>query len=173
MDSHENNIIFRSVVEHSDIHTVVEMAYKIWREHYSGIISQAQIDYMLEKFQSENAIFNDIKFKNYEYYLFYLSGEPAGYAAFHREEKRIFLSKIYVSADFRQKGISRNFVEILSKECAEDGLEGIYLTVNRYNEIAIKAYAAMGFTVEREQVTDIGSGFVMDDFVMFKTARRI
>lgn len=48
----------------------------------------------------------------------------------------------------------------------------LYLTVNRENAGSIAAYLAMGFRKVREQVTDIGEGYVMDDFIMEKAVER-
>ena len=54
----------------------------------------------------------------------------------------------------------------------EQGLVALYLTVNRENAGSIAAYLAMGFRKVREQVTDIGEGYVMDDFIMEKAVER-
>ena len=35
---------------------VADLAHEIWREHYAGIVSADQIEYMLGKFQSPSAI---------------------------------------------------------------------------------------------------------------------
>ena len=42
------------------------------------------------------------------------------------------------------------------------------LTVNKHNRNAIAAYGKYGFRVAESVVKDIGSGFVMDDYVMNK-----
>ena len=42
----------------------------------------------------------------------------------------------------------------------------LHLNVNKHNATAIRAYERNGFVKARESVTDIGSGFVMDDYVM-------
>jgi len=42
------------------------------------------------------------------------------------------------------------------------------LGVNRFNEKAIRAYRRNGFAIREELKTDIGGGFVMDDFIMEK-----
>ena len=44
----------------------------------------------------------------------------------------------------------------------------LFLQVNKQNTGAIGFYAAAGFTIARGAVFDIGSGFVMDDYVMEK-----
>ena len=44
------------------------------------------------------------------------------------------------------------------------GLSAVWLTVNKHNDIAIRAYRGLGFELIGEGVTDIGNGFVMDDY---------
>jgi hypothetical protein len=44
----------------------------------------------------------------------------------------------------------------------------MYLTVNKYNELAKRAYLAKGFVIVDATVQDIGHGFVMDDYIMEK-----
>ena len=48
---------------------------------------------------------------------------------------------------------------------AARGLSKIWLTVNKYNDGSIAAYEALGMKRVRDQVADIGGGFVMDDYV--------
>ncbi len=57
-------------------------------------------------------------------------------------------------------------LEYLRGLCREVGARTIWLTVNRRNERAIGAYRRAGFREVRAQVTDIGGGYVMDDYVM-------
>jgi ribosomal protein S18 acetylase RimI-like enzyme len=46
------------------------------------------------------------------------------------------------------------------------GCSRLVLAVNKRNDGAIAAYRHWGFRVERAITTDIGAGFVMDDYVM-------
>ena len=48
----------------------------------------------------------------------------------------------------------------------ELGTHAITLTVNKYNTNSIKAYEKMGFKNTGSIVSDIGAGFVMDDYTM-------
>ena len=50
------------------------------------------------------------------------------------------------------------------------GASTMWLRVNKHNLRAQKAYKAAGFANVRSVCTDIGGGFVMDDFVF---ARRL
>lgn len=60
---------------------------------------------------------------------------------------------------------SLDFIEVYARE---RGLQLIWLTVNKGNERAIGFYQKMGFITKREQIVDIGNGFVMDDYIMIK-----
>lgn len=141
-------------------------AAKIWHEAYADMISKQQIDYMLAKFQSPKAFGEQIA-QGYRYYLMIMDGQWVAYsAAIPAENGRMFLSKLYVASEFRRQGCARRFVAFWVKECRTCGLVGIELTVNRYNERALKFYQEYGFQIEDQKCVDIGNGFVMDDYVM-------
>jgi RimJ/RimL family protein N-acetyltransferase len=44
----------------------------------------------------------------------------------------------------------------------------VVLGVNRLNEKAIRAYTRNGYLIRGPLKTDIGNGYVMDDFIMEK-----
>ena len=91
------------------------VADDIWRQHYTPIIGEAQVDYMLEKFLSPEALVEQIN-AGYEYFLFSYDYTFAGFAGIHEEDNKLFLSKLYVHEDFRGKGIGsymfQKFIEI-------------------------------------------------------------
>ena len=145
------------------------LAEEIWNEHYPSIIGQAQVDYMLERFQSARAIAEQIA-TGVVYYLLFHRGTPAGYVAFHAEQDsdRMFLSKLYIRKKYRSHGFGRVALRLVEAAAHQEGLHSVYLTVNRHNTTSIRIYEHMGFRKESEQVKDIGGGFVMDDYVMVK-----
>ena len=136
-----------------------------WEEHFTPIIGKEQVKYMLGKFQSAEALLKQME-NGFFYYFFIYGGETAGYTGIKKDGTSLFLSKIYIKKEYRGKKIAKAAVDFMKGICARDGLTGIWLTVNRHNETAIAAYKAMGFKNQRTQVTDIGGGFVMDDYVM-------
>ena len=142
---------------------VERLADIVWREHYSKIISMEQIDYMLKSFQSFNAIKAQLS-DGYIYCILEDNEVNVGYISYKIEENAVFLSKIYVLDGFRGKGYAKKAVNYL-KNISGNGNK-IWLTVNKNNTDSINAYEKMGFCKERSQISDIGSGFVMDDFVM-------
>ncbi len=152
----------------SDIQKVAELADEIWREHYTPIIGKAQVDYMLEHFQSAQAIKDQME-EGAMYYLLFHKSAPAGYFSFYLREPELFLSKIYLRKTLRGKGLGGKMMRFIENEAINKGLHRISLTVNKNNTKSITAYARLGFIKIKPLVMDIGNGFVMDDFLMEKT----
>ena len=152
---------------------LAETAYQVWHEYFPCIISEGQIDYMIEKFQSYEAIKGQLS-EGYEYYLFLRDGKIAGYTGIHPEEedeagqRKLFLSKLYLKKEYRGQRLASEMLAFLEGYCQGRGLSAIWLTVNRGNDQAIQVYKKKGFVTVREQAADIGSGYVMDDYVMEK-----
>lgn len=155
-------------VEHPhQVPRVAALAKEIWTEHYTPIIGAEQVAYMLEHFQSANAMTEQIQ-NGYLYYLMEVDGTAAGYAAIHPENDIMFLSKIYVHHDFRHQKIAARTLSYIEEITREHGLHRIYLTVNKNNFGSIAAYEKLGFRKVRTQKADIGGGFFMDDDIMEK-----
>lgn len=145
-----------------------KLADIVWREHYIPIVGKAQIDYMLEKFQSVSAMTQQIK-DGYLYYLIYDEDEPAGYFAIQKRDNSLFLSKLYVLSQWRNRGLARQAMAFIEDHARREKLDNISLTVNKENHGSIKAYLQMGFENVGPVVADIGRGYVMDDFKMLKS----
>ncbi|MDE6598748.1 MAG: GNAT family N-acetyltransferase, partial [Oscillospiraceae bacterium] len=62
------------------------------------------------------------------------------------------------------KGYATEVFEFLKRYCRENGLHAVWRTVNKHNKTAISVYEKRGFRKIGEGVTDIGNGFVMDDY---------
>lgn len=159
----------RQVQSREEIAEVARLARGIWREHYVKIIGQAQVDYMLDKFQSENAIADQLA-HGYEYYLAISDGQGAGYVAIVHDpdESTLMVSKIYVHKALRGRGYGKKMLEFAEQLSRERGATTMWLTVNRHNDNSVAWYERMGFVNAGPCVTDIGGGFVMDDFRMEK-----
>lgn len=151
----------------SDLFVIEKLAKMIWREHYTPIIGPNQVEYMLANFQSVAVMQEQID-NGYNYYLMIYCGEPVGYLATRKDADALFLSKIYVLKDYRGKGIAGTTMDFVVSESKKAGLGLIRLTVNKNNTGSIHAYEKMGFQNMGSVVTEIGEGYVMDDFVMEK-----
>ncbi|MDO5845047.1 MAG: GNAT family N-acetyltransferase [Methanocorpusculum sp.] len=158
-------LTFEPVTTPAQIKETAKLAEKIWNEHFPKIIGQDQTDYMVEKFQSAQAIANQIG-SGYEYFQIKKEGCAVGYTAIEKQNGSLFLSKLYVRKQNRGEHIATEAIAFLKEICAENNLSKIWLTVNRNNTNTIEIYKHLGFEIVRTQAADIGCGFVMDDYIM-------
>lgn len=160
-------ISIEKIENENELREVSVLAEEIWHECFTDIISAEQIDYMVEKFQSFQAMKNQIINQGYYYLAVRNDGDLCGYIGVKPEnDDRFFLSKLYLRKDMRGKGIASEMLCCVFAEARNIGKKSVYLTVNKYNIHAIDVYKKTGFSVIDSVVTDIGSGFVMDDYVM-------
>lgn len=148
------------------IKELASLAAAIWHEYWPVLLTPEQIDYMVENFQSENAINNQYDNENYTYYFIRENDKNIGYFGVSAKQDYLFLSKLYISKDYRAKGLGTMAFEKIKEIAQNQNYKKIQLTVNKHNENTIKAYLKWGFKIIDSVVTDIGSGFVMDDYIM-------
>jgi Acetyltransferases len=141
-----------------------KLASAIVKEHFDPIIGSQQNDYMISKFQTVDAISKQLA-HGYQYYFCILEKEIVGFLAFYKKGAAMCLSKFYLKKEYRGKGLSKDMLAFTADMTRNANVNAIVLNVNRNNS-AVIAYEHMGFRKIREEVNDIGSGFVMDDFVM-------
>ena len=145
---------------------VAALAKEIWTEHYVPLLGEEQVSYMLAKFQSSEAIADQVRI-GLEYFVMFRDAAPLGYVAIEQQwrERCMFLSKLYVHVSVRGTGLGRQALDFVVDQCRDRGLARLWLTVNKRNP-AVQAYERLGFVCTAPVVMDIGSGFVMDDFRM-------
>lgn len=158
------------IASEADIPVIKMLAEKIWPDAYTGIISAAQIRYMLGLIYSESAL--KTQMQNGHRFIFALEESiPVGFASFSKkssEEPKTFrLHKLYVLPNLHGKGIGVFLLNQVIEESQTAGGDTLELNVNKHNPAKL-FYERKGFTILREEVLDIGEGYVMDDFVMVK-----
>jgi diamine N-acetyltransferase len=93
--------------------------------------------------------------------------ELAGFASYGRPgEQELKLHKLYIHPKHQRRGLGTLLLNHVVQEARLEGYSRLVLSVNKANEAAIAAYQKNGFAIREAVVVDIGSGFVMDDFVM-------
>ena len=146
---------------------IEQLADTIWREHYPTIISIEQIDYMLNKYNSVESIVKRVEEGTLFYYMVY-NDIPVGYIAIEIKKGFLYVSKLYVKKEFRGKKIAKSAMLFAESIAKEKGISTVKLHVNKYNTNSILAYKKMGFVNIESVVTNIGKGFIMDDYLLEK-----
>jgi len=156
------------VENQEQIARVASLAREIWEEFYVPLIGRAQVDYMVERFQSTDAVRQHLE-SGYAYFLAQCGHRPIGYFAVKPgvEQNRLLISKFYLQKSNRGAGTGRACMEFIEQLARRRGLAVLWLTVNKGNP-SVKAYERLGFRVAADIVIDIGNGYVMDDYRMEK-----
>ena len=153
------------------IHILCKIAERVWHLTYDPLLPTGQVEYMLDKFQSPHAVQEQMKNQNYRYYMAFIDGQSAGFIGFsprYQGREEMFLSKVYLLPEFRGQGAVREMFSLVERETRRENLSKIRLTVNKENSHAVAVYEHYGFYIAEKAVTDIGGGYVMDDFIMVK-----
>ena len=151
----------------ADIPTLGSLARRIWDEYYPGIITREQIDYMLARMYDATTIRREMA-EGVAWDLVRRPTEPVGFISysFDAADFRVKLSKLYLLPQLHGCGIGRHMLQHVQATAAQLGAREVWLQVNKRNTRAIRAYQRAGFSVCEAVVSDIGGGFVMDDFIM-------
>lgn len=146
------------------------LARKIWPLVYSHMISQGQIDYMLDWMYAPETIRKEIEEENIVYLLIEAQESRVGFVSFGPllSGAPCCIHKIYVAPEFHRRGIGRQALKEISRRAINADSSCLELRVNRGNERAINFYESCGFQIIREDCADIGGGFVMDDYIFRK-----
>lgn len=149
-----------------DIPAIQELSACIWPIAYGAILSQAQIDFMLKKMYSTEALTQQIETLEHTFLLLEADQLPRGFASFSLHETKTYrLHKLYVLSDYQGKGAGKKLLDAVIHQAKEKGANALELNVNRENN-AIAFYKKIGFSIVREEDIAIGSGYFMNDYVM-------
>ena len=150
---------------------VIALAHRIWHAHYPGIISPAQIDYMLTQRYSVERLQRELAMPEIRWELARQARQLLGFAStIHLPEmQELKLDKIYVAPAAQSQGVGRALVASALARAQTLACHALILAVNKNNKSAIRAYHRFGFVVRAEAKVDIGAGFIMDDFIMARS----
>lgn len=160
-----------------DIPQIRGIAYAVWPVTYGKILSEEQMNYMLEMFYDPASLTAQMNDMGHDFIVAMddtLKDKIIGFASFSTEGMPgIFhLHKLYVLGSFRGRGIGKELIRrVISNILHKEKSTALRLNVNRKND-AIGFYKGMGFRIVAEQDNDIGCGFFMNDYVMEKMLTR-
>ena len=154
----------------TELTMLAELARHIWQQHYPAIISQAQIDYMLQQRYQTAALQAELDTAQHWLDGLWQGETMLGFANYFRtgQPAEMKLDKLYLHPDWHGRGLGSLLLEYVTARARQQGCDTLTLAVNKHNTTAIKAYRRNGFEVAEEVVVNIGNGFVMDDFIMCK-----
>lgn len=151
------------------IDIIRRLSKEIWMEVYPSIISIEQIEYMLGRIYSVDALKHQILGLGHTFILLTEKDDPIGYASYSKKDSTdngVFrLHKFYLQPTYHGKGLGKRMLNEIIKEVISQQGSSLELNVNKYNP-TLGFYKKIGFSIISEEVIDIGNGYVMDDYTM-------
>ena len=164
-------MMMNCIVDSKDFKTIRKIAFDTWPDAYGKIVTQEQLDYMLEKIYDITSLQHQQENLGHRFIVAVdESNNSIGFASFSTYENQNNhhrLHKLYVLPNQQSKGIGKSMLDSIYSEIKKNGAGSIELNVNRYNN-ALAFYQKLGYEILREEDIDIGGGFFMNDYVLFK-----
>ena len=151
-----------------ELPAVVRLAEIVWRRHYPGIITDAQIDYMLARGYALPELRRYLEQSGSGLALAKSHDVAVGFVAhlLADDPQAMKLDKLYVLQEYQGRQCGRRLIDHVVDAARNAGCLRIVLNVNRNNAKAISAYERCGFAIREQVDVPIGNGFVMEDYVM-------
>jgi GNAT superfamily N-acetyltransferase len=142
---------------------------RTWPSTYGHIISQEQIDFMLDWMYSDASLEKQMN-TGCEFYIASIQNDngdidAVGFCSVSPEEGAHKLNKLYVLPAAQGTGAGKALLNRSIEVAKAAGSTSLFLQVNKQNT-AYTFYLKKGFIKELEFKFDIGNGFYMDDYVM-------
>ena len=167
MTTNSLNVDIRAVTP-PDVPAISALAREIWQATYPGIITQEQIDFMLEQRYGHERLYDDLEDAHKWLDQAFRGERRVGFAFSEIYRGEFKLDKLYIHPDVQRQGVGGQLIGHVAERARKMGYPCVILQVNKRNEKAINSYMKYGFAVRTTTVDDIGGGYVMDDFVMEK-----
>jgi GNAT superfamily N-acetyltransferase len=154
----------------ADIPLIQELTDKIWRPTYQQILTPEQIEYMINLMYSTASLSRQIDELHHHFILLYEGTQAIGFAAYSTTDiAGIYkLHKIYLDGSYQGRGVGKFLINAVIDRVKAAQAHILELDVNRHNKARF-FYEKQGFIVVKEKDTDIGQGYLMNDYVMQKT----
>lgn len=154
-------------LKREELSIVRELAHAIWPDTFKAILSQEQIQYMLNWMYDLKQLENQFG-QGHQFYVAEIDKTPVGFIGIepnHPEKGITKIHKIYILPNKQGLGIGKKLIEFIRVHALQSKMKGLLLNVNRFNK-AVDFYKEIGFEILFEENIDIGNGYLMEDYVM-------
>lgn len=157
----------------TDLQVIHDMAEVVFRKTYKTILSQEQMEYMMDWMYSLPNLEKQVA-QGHTYYIAWAGMEPQGYVSVRKDCEEPdgtevwHLEKIYVMPSAQGTGLGHRLLDTAKQHVRDNKTTAnarIELNVNRNNP-AVGFYKKQGLTILRQGDFPIGNGFFMNDYIM-------
>ena len=158
-----------------DISTIRALAQRFWPVAFASILSEKQIEYMMEMMYSPNLLKEQMS-QGHQFAIASRKNENLGYLSYElncNNLNKTKIHKLYISPNHQRLGVGGAMVNYVALQALKAKNNALFLNVNKQNEKAINFYKKHHFQLVKEEEIDIGDGFIMDDYVFELTLNQL
>ena len=148
---------------------IKRLSDEIWKQVYPSVVPMAQIEFLLNTWYSTDALTEQMEQSGHQFILVEWNDEAVGYASYSMkladQPERFRVHKLYLQPAMHGKGIGRAMLKFIAAESMPLGCKELELNVHKRNP-AVGFYQHVGFSIEKDIVTVIEHGHVLDDYIM-------
>ncbi len=152
-----------------DVQLIRQLAEQTFHITYLPLQPKDKVDYLFDLMYNTSSLTSQMN-KGQQFILAKDETGYLGYASYeinYKDQGKTKIHKIYIMPTAQGKGVGKELVNYIGGIAGQNKNTIVLLDVFRHNP-AVQFYEKMGFKKVGEQITEVGNGFVMDDFVMEK-----
>lgn len=146
---------YKLVAKAKYIQITADLASELWHEVYRRWYPAKQLDALIDKLQSAEAIEADID-DDANYFLVFLGDKLIGYFAWKMESSALHLMHIYLRPDYRGKAMGRDILAACERLARGEGRSRVWCTVHAKALPVQQFFKARGYRSLRAVVDDAG-----------------
>lgn len=158
---------YKLVAKAKYIQLTAQLADELWREVYARRLTPRQLDAVLERQQSAEAIEEQID-ADYNYFIVFLAGKPVGYYAWQMQGSILYLAHLYLAPGVRGRGIGRDILQSCERLARADGRTAVAAVVGQKKLDTQGFFKGGGYKALRAVQQPLADGILWDALWMEK-----
>lgn len=148
-----------------DLKTIQSIAHRTWPATFGDILSTKQIDYMLGMMYTPAALIEQTN-KGHTFLILNDGNSDIGYVSYQHDylPDTTKIHKLYVLPGNQGHGYGKKLIKSVEEIARQAEQERLRLDVNYQNK-AVGFYEYLGFVNIGRFNTDIGNGYLMEDYI--------
>ncbi len=152
-----------------ELDVVRHLALQIWPKSYRSTIAPDQIDSWVSHLFDIDTLEEDMTVRGHKYWVMQTGRCDVGFVSAHRQDDRVWITKLSILPEFRGFGLARALIETVQSHF--HGARDVVICVHKTHVAAVDFCLKAGFCIDREITSDIAYGFT--DYVIRKDLHQI
>lgn len=147
--------------------TIKELAQEFWPVAFASILSEQQIEYMMQMMYSATSLEKQMN-EGHKFVIARKNNKDIAYMSYEincDKSGKTKIHKLYVSSNCQRVGAGKTMIDYVAQQALQANNSALFLNVNKHNCKAIGFYKKHHFQLVKEEKIEIGNGFIMDDYV--------